>query len=177
VHGLGNLLGVLDGVDERRNKRLDIPVVAGSAGELHGLGSGLLHLGLGVPHGLADDGNGLVEGLGKGDGVLLRSLSKESERPHLGLPLGVLDALVKHLLHRLDSPWAHHGHHRRTGLLRKSAHLVLLMRHGLEDVGKHRHDKRLHSRTADARERLDNDERVLQGLGILNHLLELLNRA
>mmetsp|Transcript_9670 Transcript_9670/g.23948 ORF Transcript_9670/g.23948 Transcript_9670/m.23948 type:complete len:871 (-) Transcript_9670:317-2929(-) len=177
VHGLGNLLGRLDGLDEGGHKGLDVPVVARGARELHGLGGHLLDLLLGVPHRLGDDGDGLRERLGEGEGMLVGELAQEHEGPHLGLPLGVGNGLVDHGLDGLHGPGAGARHEGGAGLLSESADLGLLVSAGPEDRGEEGHDEGLDDGAAHAGERLDGDDGVLQSLGLLNHLLQRVDRA
>lgn len=57
VNGLGDVLGLGDTLDELRNETLNILVDDQTANLLHGGVGSLLDLGLGVPHGLGDDGD------------------------------------------------------------------------------------------------------------------------
>lgn len=68
VNRLGDVLGLGDTLDELGNEAVDILVDDQSADLLHGGVGPLLDLGLGVPHGLGDDGNQLWDAVGGLDG-------------------------------------------------------------------------------------------------------------
>ncbi|TLS26533.1 hypothetical protein PpBr36_04202 [Pyricularia pennisetigena] len=87
VDGLGDVLGLGDTLDELRNEALDIPVDNQAANVLHDLVGMLLNLLLGVPHGVANDGDEVGNTKGSlGGGGLDKSLD-EVENSNLFRPL------------------------------------------------------------------------------------------
>ncbi|KAF3396471.1 hypothetical protein F1880_007236 [Penicillium rolfsii] len=92
VNGLGDVLGLGNTLDELGNETLDILVDDQTANLLHGGVGGLLDVGLGVPHGLGDDGDeaGDLEGELSG-GSLNKSIQALESGHLLGPLLGILE--------------------------------------------------------------------------------------
>jgi len=103
MNAVGSLLGTVDASNQVRNGRDQIGVTNNVEAVSGSLGGLVTDLRLGVPHGLADDGDDVRE---SGRDLLGRSLSQAREdiqSTNLGLPLGFLDGVEDDRQQEADS--------------------------------------------------------------------------